>query len=150
MPEDPRAFLGRGWSFPFRFTFRSGGVSRGTEVAQDVAERHIEDSILQILGTSIGTRVIRRDFGSDLRGIVFEPNDPTLDSEIDFIVRNAIERWEPRVIVGPISTDRTDFALGRLDISVQFTIIKTNVTRNLVFPYFLTPDQQRTFSNPGI
>lgn len=41
---------------------------------------HVKESIQQILGTPIGSRVMRRDFGSRLRQIVFEPNDSTIDT----------------------------------------------------------------------
>lgn len=149
LPDNNKDFLGKGMRFPFQFTRRTGGVFKGTSVSETEAERHIEESIIQILGTKIGSRVIRRDFGSMLRGIVFDPNDPQLDVQIDYIIRSAIEKWEPRVIVGPITIDRSEWKDGRIEIDITFTIIKTNVTRNMVFPFFLSEEQRKTFVTPA-
>lgn len=143
----PRKFLGRGFRYPFGFSGRTGGVYQGNVVSQSEAEQHIAEAILQILGTRIGSRVMRRDWGSQIRSIVFDPNDPSFDPEIDFIIRNAIETWEPRVIVGPIRIDRTYWKDGYLQVKVTFTIIKTNVTGNLVFPYYLSPEERQAYAD---
>lgn len=151
MPEIVRRldFLGKGVSFPFRFTPRTGGVFQGSSVSPSEQVQHVTESILQILGTMVTSRVIRRDFGSRMKGIVFDPNDPTLDAHIDYIVRTALETWEPRVIVGPITTDRTEWKSGRIEININVRIIKTNVEANIVFPYFLDEEQRKTFVTPG-
>ena len=142
---DPRGFLGRGMAFPFRFTRKSGGVSAFGAVTQSESDQHIIESILQILGIRVGSRVMRRSFGSYLREIVFRPNDPALDAKVEYAVKGAIERWEPRVVVDTLVIDRTFRQEGRLDVSVTYTVIKTNVKRNLVFPYFLDPAEQEAW-----
>ena len=144
-----RDLLGTGFKFPFNFTPRTGGISNNQGVAFSDQERHIEESIYQILYTVVGSRVIRRDFGSTLRGIVFEPNDVQTDVLLDYIIRTAIETWEPRVIVGPISVDRTEWKDGRIDITIQIRVIRTNSVRNMVFPYYLTEAQRKTYVTPG-
>jgi phage baseplate assembly protein W len=50
---------------------------------------HVKESIQQILGTPIGTRIMRPDFGSGLRQIVFELNEATIDSRGEHYVREA-------------------------------------------------------------
>ena len=147
MPDIVRRmdFLGKGVAFPFRFTQRTGGVYQGSSVTPSEQIQHVTESIIQILNTQITSRVIRRDFGSRMRGIVFDPNDPTLDTHLDYIIRTALETWEPRVIVGPIYVDRTEWQEGRVEITIRVRIIKTNVETNIVFPYFLTEAQRKTF-----
>lgn len=145
----PKSFLGQGFKFPFQFTQRTGGIYKGTTVSSSEQVRHIEESIMQILHTRIGSRVIRRDFGSLLRSIVFDPNDVTLDVQLDYIIRKAIETWEPRVIVGPITVDRTFWKEGRVEISLEIRIIKINSVFNMVFPYFLTEEERKTWVTPG-
>lgn len=147
MALERKSFLGVGWYYPFQFTRRTGGVFKGTTVAKSGDVVHIEQSIIQILHTAITSRVIRRDFGSGLRGIVFDPNDPSIDPQVDYMIRTAIETWEPRVIVGPVTLDRTEWQDGRLEISVTFRIIKTNVERNLVFDFFLTEEERKTWTS---
>lgn len=143
---DPKSFLGRGISFPFKFTKRTGGVFSGGVVNRSENEQHITESILQIFGTRMGTRVMRRSFGSYVRELVFKPNDPALDPKIDYALRGAIERWEPRVIVGEMVIDRTLWREGIINVSITYTIIKTNVKRNLVFPFFLDPEEQKAWA----
>jgi phage baseplate assembly protein W len=148
-PVNRKSFLGKGMKFPFGFTQRTGGVYKGTSTEESEDIQHIEQSLRQILGTVVGSRVIRRDFGSLLASIVFDPNDVTLDVRLDYIIRRAIETWEPRVIIGPITTDRTEWQDGRLYINIEFTIIKINSVNNLVFDWFLTPEERKTYVTPG-
>lgn len=143
------SFLGKGWQFPFQFTQRTGGVFQGTTVSSAEQIEQVNGSILQILGTVQGSRVIRRDFGSLIKGLVFEPNDPSLDTAFDFMIRKAINDWEPRVIVGPITVSRQFWKDGRLDIKVEFRIIQTNTIGNIVYPYFLSEEERKTFVTPG-
>lgn len=149
IPQTTKDFLGRGVHFPFAFTRRTGGVYKGTTVSKSGDLQHITESVMQILYTVIGSRVIRRDFGSLLQSVVFDPNDVTLDVQFDYMIRKALETWEPRIIVGPIGIDRTEWQDGRIEISLEITIIKTNRTTNMVFPYFLSPDQRKTWVTPA-
>jgi phage baseplate assembly protein W len=153
MPDNsvrtPKSFLGKGLKYPFQFTMRTGGVYKGTSVSNSDQERHIEESLMQIWNTMVGSRVIRRDFGSLLKSIVFDPNDVTLDVQFDYMIRRAIETWEPRVIIGPITIDRTFWKEGQVEIGVSFRIIRTNSVRNLVFPYFLSEDERKTWVTPA-
>ena len=149
MAQDRRDFLGKGFKFPFNFSGRTGGITKNLGVGSSDQERHIEESIYQILQTLMGSRVIRRDFGSTLRGIVFDPNDAQLDVLIDYIIRSGIETWEPRVEVGTVAVDRTFWQEGRLELGIDIRIIKTNSIRNMVFLYFLTEGQRKSFETPG-
>ena len=60
---DPRSFLGRGMAYPFRFTRKTGGVNSAGVVSQSEDTQHINESILQILGIRVGSRVMRRSYG---------------------------------------------------------------------------------------
>jgi phage baseplate assembly protein W len=137
MPENVD-ILGKGWRFPFAITKRKGGPGTSASLSESEGIEHVKESIRQILGTPIGSRVMRRDFGSRLRQIVFEPNDSTLDTLIEHYVREAIERWEKRVIVGPVTVIHAEREAGKVEIGVQFRIIQTNVVGNLVYPFYLT------------
>ena len=110
-PVNRKNFLGKGMKFPFGFTQRTGGVYKGTSTEESEDIQHIEQSLRQILGTVVGSRVIRRDFGSLMASIVFDPNDVTLDVRLDYIIRRAIETWEPRVIIGPDATVAVEVGL---------------------------------------
>jgi hypothetical protein len=59
----------------------------------------IKQSIKRILMTTPGERVMQPEFGCKLKSIVFEPNDSVLVGDIHYILKEAIKRWEPRVVV---------------------------------------------------
>lgn len=60
-------------------------------------EAHLAQSIRDILTTPVGSRVMRRDYGSDIPDLMDAPlNGATI---VDFYaaVAKALDRWEPRV-----------------------------------------------------
>lgn len=89
-----------GMSFPFRLGIR-GGVATSTLEPGDLSR--IRESIVQILNTYPGERVMEPSFGCKVKDYIFEPDNPTTKAVIAFEVRKAIERWEKRVEVGEIS-----------------------------------------------
>lgn len=142
-----RNFLGAGVAFPFSFSSSTGGVFVGRSITESEGIAHVTQSIIQILGTALGARIMRRDFGSMFRSLIMQPNDPQMDLMLDYAVRTAITKWEPRVTVGPITVDRSEKELGRLDITVSFTILKTNTPSNLVFPFYLSTADRQTYAS---
>jgi phage baseplate assembly protein W len=60
---------------------------------------HLQQSIADILGTRIGTRIQRRDYGSELPERVDDPIDQRFKVECYAAVAGALRRWEPRVTV---------------------------------------------------
>src|SRR5881275_237580 len=85
-------FIGSGWAFPLRTdpTGRIALVSR---------EQEIEESIRLILGTAIGERPMRPEFGCAIHDYIFD----TEDSSILYIdIRYAVgETNDPRNLVFP-------------------------------------------------
>jgi len=57
---------------------------------------HLKQSIRDILTTRIGTRVMRRDYGSRLPELVDRPLTPALATELYAAVAEALDVWEPR------------------------------------------------------
>ncbi|MEW5890203.1 MAG: GPW/gp25 family protein [Pseudomonadota bacterium] len=57
---------------------------------------HLKQSIRDILTTRIGTRVMRRDYGSRLPELVDRPITPALAADIYAATAEALDAWEPR------------------------------------------------------
>jgi phage baseplate assembly protein W len=57
----------------------------------------VRQAILLLLATSRGERVMRPEYGCDLHRLVFSPNDETTAGLAIHYVRQALERWEPRI-----------------------------------------------------
>jgi len=138
-------FLGRGIGYKFGFTTRTGGVYKGIDPNDDGGVDRVTGSIHQILGTNTGTRVMRRDFGSSTASFVFAPNDPQIDLKLDYAIRQALIKWEPRVTVGPIKISHDRRAEGILDVTLSVVINQTNTIANVVWPFFLSTVEQKTF-----
>lgn len=136
-------FLGRGFSHPFRFT--SGGAvkpSTGSSTSEGI--EHVKQALIQLYHTNIGERVILRDYGSDLGALVFHPQDEFLISSLLDKIKESTRKWEKRVIVNSLDVLQMNPSDGKIVISVNFTIIKTNVTGNLVFPYYVSDANRNT------
>lgn len=123
------AFLGRGWGFPV--TFRRGSNS----IDMLEGEKDIQSSLEILLATSLGERVMQPGYGCNLDKLIFEPLDTTFSTFITDQIRTAILFNEPRVVL-----DNIDYIVdnngGRIDISVDYTIIATNSRANLVYPFY--------------
>lgn len=57
---------------------------------------HVVQSIRVILTTAIGTRVMRREFGSELMSLIDAPMNDRVLLAIYVATANALARWEPR------------------------------------------------------
>ena len=125
-------FVGAGWGFPLRTdpTGRIALVSR---------EREIEESIRLILATSPGERPMRPEFGCAVHDYVFAPADASTAGDIAYVVRVALEMWEPRIDLQDVSVRFDAVDDGVLLIDVLYAVRGTNDPRNLVFPFYVIP-----------
>ncbi|GAB4161410.1 MAG: GPW/gp25 family protein [Planctomycetota bacterium] len=120
------AFLGTGWAFPIQID-DTGGIRMRSR------EENIREAIGIVLGTRLGERVMRPEFKSALADLVFDPNDANLAGRIEFFVRKALERWEPRIVLKQV---RARPAGERMEIDVRYIVRRTNREDNVVVPFF--------------
>lgn len=52
--------------------------------------------------TPVGSRPFRRQFGSTLHEVVFEPNDATTAATLEYVIKDAVKRQAPNVIVNGV------------------------------------------------
>lgn len=78
---------------------------------------HLWQSIHDILTTPIGTRVMRRDYGSDLFSLIDRPTEPGLLIEVYAAVAEALDKWEPRFKLTYVKATAAE--AGRLAIDVR-------------------------------
>ena len=64
---------------------------------------HLKQSIIDILSTPIGSRVLNREYGSNLYKLIDEPVNQYLYQKIYAAVVEALDRWEPRIKVTKLS-----------------------------------------------
>lgn len=129
--ESEKTFLGRGWSFPPTFNQHIGGV----EMVQD--ELDIQQSLEIFLSTRKGERFMRPDYGNPLLEQVFDTSRTDHLHYLAGVLREAIRRHEPRVLVHRVFVDESDKINGLVHFQVEYEIESTNVRNNIVFPYYL-------------
>lgn len=72
------------------------GASRhdGRMIGEDA---HLAQSIADILTTPLGTRVMRRDYGSALFDLIDAPMNAETVVDVFAATAEALDRWEPRL-----------------------------------------------------
>ena len=85
----------------------------------------IQNSIATILGTRVGTRVFRRDFGSYLEDLLWNPMDDITVGQIKNELVAAITTWEPRVSL-TTSTVVPDYPNEMYYVRLDYTVPSLN------------------------
>ena len=125
-----RDFLGRGWAFPVLPT--PDGALRW---AADNTK--VRQSIWLILATAQGERQMLPDFGCAIHDLIFEIDSPNLRTRIEQAVRDALARWEPRIVVLEVTVAPHSEEVDHLDVRVDYRIRQLNAVDNLVYPFYL-------------
>ena len=111
--------LTRGISFPFRFGPKGGVVLSKTD---EIDATHINESIKQIVLITLRERVMEPEFGSNTIAMVFQENEPSLDSAVKAFIARSIKRWEPRVKVN--SNDIEIIRVyGKINLKIRYLLI---------------------------
>jgi phage baseplate assembly protein W len=124
-------FLGRGWKFPIQVDKATGRIMM-SEYEQDIAE-----AIRIILGTSLGERTMRPDFGCDVINFAFGNTDATTLRLLESSIREGIQNWEPRVHEIEVQAIVDNGDIGRVNIGIRYTVRTTNNLFNLVYPFYI-------------
>lgn len=98
------------------------GMSNKTGGYLDDLE-HLKQSIVDVLTTPLGSRVVCRDYGSVLFQLVDQPVNKELFPKIYAAVTSAIDKWEPRFKVEKIAIN---------------SIKEGHITLSLVGKYLIT------------
>jgi phage baseplate assembly protein W len=67
--------------------------------------RGIKGDLIQLLLTNPGDRVMLPTYGTPLRRLVFEPNTSMLADNVKSVIIQAINQWEPRIVVESIDVE---------------------------------------------
>jgi phage baseplate assembly protein W len=90
---------------------------------------HLKQSIVDILTTPIGSRVMRREYGSNLFYLTDKPINKELFPQIYAAVAEAIEKWEPRLKLEKITI--LEIKEGRIVLSLRGIYLLTQQTVNI-------------------
>jgi phage baseplate assembly protein W len=124
--------VGAGVAFPLREDARGG-------LALSRSHDDVDEAIRLIVGTAKGERPMRPEFGCGIHDYVFESIDSYTLGRIDYEIRLALDRWEPRIDINDIEFDTSEAELGKLIIEISYSLRATSDVRNLVYPFYLIP-----------
>ena len=124
-------FLGRGWAFPPSFDAEIGVILL-VEAQED-----IQQSIGILLSTALGERVMRPDFGCNLKVFQFEPMNSGFLAYMRDLVYKALVLHEPRIRVDNIQISSDEQLEGKLLIIIDYFIRNTNSRNNFVYDFYL-------------
>jgi hypothetical protein len=118
-----------GFAFPFRI--EAGGVATESGI------RKLNDNIAHLLLTTVGERVMLRDYGGGLRQLLHDPNNDAIRAIVQHQVAKAIGTYEPRVLVQAVTATQ-DAPAGVLNINVQYIVRQTNEVQTMSVPIDLS------------
>lgn len=135
-----KTFLGKGVSFPI-------GVDSRGDLVQAEYEDSVRQSILIILGTTKGERVMRPDFGCGIYDLVFEIQSDSTAGKISQAVQEALLKFEPRIDVVDVQVQNSTVQANGtgvppeqgnvLLVNIAYQVRATNNVFNLVYPFYL-------------
>jgi uncharacterized protein len=129
------SFLGKGWRFPV-------DVNRNGTVAMSADEELIRESIIIILGTAPGERVMRPNFGCEIHDLLFAPNNVTTAGLAAHYVVDSLQKWEPRIDNVEADAEPSVDQPNKLLINISYTVRATNNRHNLVYPFYLRRSEE--------
>lgn len=100
--EKSKLFEIKGFPFPVDRSNKKGFFYKA------VNHEVIKSDLIQLLLTEPGERVMLPTFGTGLRSIVFEQKDSTSSSELRSLIIDAIDIWEPRIVVHEVTVEFGD------------------------------------------
>lgn len=125
-----KEFLGVGVAFPFRLNGQG-------HIAMNSLEDQVRQSILLILQTAKGERVMRPDFGAGLQPLVFSPMNATTAALAAYEVKDALIRFEPRIEVLDVTANADPKNPSALLVQISYRVRRTDTQFNLVYPFYL-------------
>jgi phage baseplate assembly protein W len=131
-PVTPLRYLGRGWGFPV-----VPGSVDGRFAIEEGPEK-VRRSILIILETEPGERIMNPGFGCPLRSYLMQPNSVGTRTLIERDVTFALGRWEPRIDLVAVEVTAGDDP-SMAEIAISYRHIRDGRPGNLVYPFFLGP-----------
>ena len=118
-------YIGRAMTKPV--TLHNGAST--TMVGADV----LKQSILDILHTPIGSRLLLPEYGSKLHMLLFEPNDIILKTLLRQYIKEAIDNWEDRCRFSDIEFTQE---ANRIDCTITVIELTSNEIYSFVYPFY--------------
>lgn len=93
---------------------------------------HIKQSLADLISTPIGSRVMRRDYGTQLTNLIDQPTSEALYLKCYSTIYLAILRWEPRIEISKIFISSQE--QGKQVLDIEGVLIQSGQDLNMSIP----------------
>ena len=119
-----RSLFGQGMAFPPQ-------VGADGSLTWSSGEENVRQSIRILLLTEPGERLMREEYGCGLRRFLFQPNTPATRQLISERITQAVNRWEPRVVLDSVEVDPDPDDERVVQVNVTFRLIANQSVERL-------------------
>jgi phage baseplate assembly protein W len=114
------------------------------KVAMAHGDESIRQAIMLLLGTTPGERLMRPTYGSHLNRLLFAPNDETTAGLAIHYVKQALQRWEPRIDVDDVDASADPDIPTKLNLILRYRVRQTLADEVLHYPLSLQPQGEQS------
>jgi phage baseplate assembly protein W len=122
--------LGKGWALPVR----PNPLTR--QIDYLAGSDKVRQSLVTILETEPGERIMRPDFGCGLRRYLMKPNTVATRALIQREVEQALRTWEPRIELQEVRVEEGDDPALVL-VEIEYVHVRDRRPGNLIYPFYL-------------
>ena len=116
-------------------------VSLNGRIATVEEDAAVRQSILLLIATRPGERVMLPGYGCDLQQLLFWPNDDTTAGLAMHYVNKAVTQWEPRVEILRVDAERNSSDPARLDLVLHYRLKTSGDVQHLQYALSLNGER---------
>lgn len=93
---------------------------------------HIKQSLEDLISTPIGSRIMRRDYGTQVANLLDQPTSEALYLKCYSTIYSAILRWEPRIDITKLNI--SEFNGSQTVLDLEGVLTQTGQSLNMNIP----------------
>lgn len=124
-----RKYLGQGLKFPFE-------VDPYGRIALQNDIELVKQSLDILFREPLATEFFREHYGSQVREVLFEPNDAIARGLLDYFIVDAIQKWENRIQLVDIKYDQPPQTPSLIMCTIFFIIRQSSQIDSFIFPFY--------------
>lgn len=127
--EDDNNYLDVGWKFPPSFNHHSSTV----ETVDGLSD--IRESLIILMRTRVGERIMEKKYGCDLTPLAFQQLDLNLETFMVNNIKETIDQHEARVEVLDVKLSRPNDGHGAININIHYKVKKLDIEDIIQYGY---------------